>query len=699
MDKRHLHVVYIRPSRYDDDGYVVRFWRGVLPSNTLCCLESLTRSIAASGELGPDIEVTVDTFDDTVQRIPIKRIARINREPDTRVVVGFVGVQSNQIARASDLAIELRAAGVQVMIGGFHVSGMLALFDKPSHELQHLLDHGVALVKGEAEAPGALAKILSDAAYGEMRPIYDIREFPDLENAPVPRASEKLQNKFFSKSMATIDTSRGCPFNCSFCTIINVQGRKMRYRSAACVLKAIEENYERGISVYFFTDDNFSRNPVWEEILDGLIRLRERGMQIIFMMQVDTLAHKIPSFVEKAARAGCYMTFIGMESVNPRNLEAVGKRQNRTDEYGAMVDLWHRRNIEVHVGYIVGLPYDTRDSVHLDMETLCNEVKVDLASLFMLTPLPGSKDHLKMVEDCVGLDADYNNYDGLHETFNHPRMATGEWRASYDDAMRFIYSKENIVTRLLHSTRERARHLFWEYAWYRYSALEGCHPMATGLFRLKDRKSRRPIFSRENVLQYAWRRAKDAVHGFKRYVGLFFDFQEIWMLTRKPEDPRWKTLADLRERWAVVQQRIEECDVRGRYDEAAQEVRGMLAATMERMSQLSRTGVRLSRRGRRKLANKTREVEAYLRTFDLRPGWRRIADAERFVSESILAGYEEAAISYVAQRRRFNAYRRELVERIKTGQILTINVSRIPYAVLFELTIACRFGFQVLLQR
>lgn len=699
MNTKRLHVVYIRPSRYDDDGYVVRFWRGVLPSNTLCCLESLTKSVAASGEVGTDIAVTVDTFDDTVQRIPVKRIARINREPDTRVVVGFVGVQSNQFARASDLAIELRDAGVQVMIGGFHVSGMLALFEQPSYELQRLLDRGVALVKGEAEAPGALARILRDAAYGEMRPVYDIREFPDLEHAPVPRASEKLQHKFFTKSMATIDTSRGCPFKCSFCTIINVQGRRMRHRSAACVLNAVEENYARGVFEYFFTDDNFSRNPVWEEILDGLIALRERGMEVRFMMQVDTLAHKIPGFVEKAARAGCYLTFIGMESVNPENLEAVGKRQNHAGGYAEMVEQWHEQNVEVHVGYIIGLPHDTRESLRLDMETLCNEVKVDLASLFMLTPLPGSRDHQQMVKDCRGIDADYNNYDSLHETFRHPRMAPGQWRAAYDDAMRFLYSKESIVTRLLQSTRERARHLFWESAWYRYAALEGCHPMATGLFRLKDRKSRRPIFTRENVLRYTWRRAKDAAHGLKRYAGLFFDFQEIWMLTRKPEDPRWQTLADLRARWAVVQRRVEECDLRGRCEDAAQEMRGMLSAASERMVQLSRAGVHLSHSARRRLAEKSCEIEAYLRTFDVRPNWRRVADAERFFNENILAGYEEAVIRYVAQRRRFNAYRRDFIERIKTGRVLTLNVGRIPYALLFEMTLACRFAFQVLTQR
>ena len=96
----------------------------------------------------------------------------------------------------------------------------------------------------------------------------------------------------------------------------------MRCRPSALVLKAVEENYKRGIRSYFFTDDNFSRNPLWEAIFDGLIALRKRGIGIRFMMQTDTQAHRIPHFVEKAAEAGCYLAFIGMESVNPENLKA-----------------------------------------------------------------------------------------------------------------------------------------------------------------------------------------------------------------------------------------------------------------------------------------------------------------------------------------------------------------------------------------
>ncbi len=538
---------------------------------------------------------------------------------------------------------------------------------------------------------------MRDALNGTMRPIYDIVDFPDLEHAPVPLVADKLQHKFFTKNMATIDTSRGCPFACTFCTIINVQGRKMRYRSSSCVLKAIEENYARGIRIYFFTDDNFSRNPVWEEILDGLIEMRARGLDIIFMMQIDTLAHRIPNFAEKASKAGCYLAFVGMESVNPKNLEAVGKRQNKVDDYASMVETWHTNNVLVHVGYIIGFPNDTRESIAQDMMVLRDQVKVDMASFFMMTPLPGSKDHWKMVQDCVPIDADLNNYDSLHETFRHPLMPPGQWRAAYNDAMTALYNKESIVNTMLRMQPDHRRHMFFVFVWYRYCALEGMHPMSTGMYRYKERTSRRSTFPRENVFQYAWRRTKDAAHGFKRYLGLFLDFQEIWMLTRDPDHPRWATLAELREKWVAAQQCISESKLMGRYDEAAQELKSLMAAGAEKLRQLSQSGSDLNSRARRKLAKKAREVETYARSFDMQGGWNKVVEAERYISERIVAGYEEAAIKYVAKRRKMNEYRKRLVKRMKQGRIGVSDIARLPYALVIEVVCACRFCLSLLM--
>ncbi len=691
MKPTRLKIVYILSSTYDDEGDVIRYWRGILPSNTLCVMKSLTEAIAESGEIGEGIEVSVDVYDDTVQRIPVGRIARMNRRPDTQLVVGFVGVQTNQFARAADLALEFRDHGVPVLMGGFHVSGMLALFNEPSPEIQCLIDRGVTVVKGEAEASGALAGILRDAVNGTLEPIYDFAEAPDLTAAPLPRPDHEYLRHFKAREMATLDTSRGCPFNCSFCTIINVQGRRMRSRSAECMLQAIERNYDEGISFYFFTDDNLARSPVRDELLDGIIEFRERGLDIHFMMQVDVRAHAIPGFTEKAARAGCYMAFIGMESVNPDNIEATGKVQNDAEDYPDMVEAWRREKVLVHVGYIIGMPHDTCESVRRDIDALMNTVKVDEATFFMMTPLPGSKDHQQMVEDHVPMDADLNTFDSLHETFRHQRMAPGEWLASFKEAWHSFYSKENMINVMFRTCRERYWLMLWTFMWYRYSILHGTHPMFTGLIRLKDRIHRRSLFPREGRLRYGWRRIKELSNEVRVLGRLFFEFQEIWLLTRKPNDPRWAALADLRTKWTEVEHRLHECDVRGRCDEGAQALREMLQAASE---QLRRASQSAHGRLRRKLRRKAGEVESYLRTFDsAHQTWHQLVQTERYVRDQVLGGYEEVAIRYVASRRRFNAYRRDVVDRLKTGRILTLNVSTLPRAVVFELALGARFGF------
>jgi hypothetical protein len=276
-------------------------------------------------------------------------------------------------------------------------------------------------------------------------------------------------------------------------------------------------------------------------------------------------------------------------------------------------------------------------------------------------------------------------------------MPNGAWRAAYDDAMHVFYSKENIIAALLRTEPRNYRQMIGLSIWYRYAALEGLHPMATGVFRLKDRRSRRPVFPRENPLQYAWRRIKDSFHGLKVYGGLFFEFQEIWMLTRKPQDPRWATLADLRTKWREVQRRVEDYNLKGRYADAAEELKAILSSTAERLRQLSRAGSQISFSVRRKLRKKAADAEHYLRTFDEQaPGWNHVVDAERFVSQAIIAGYEEIAIRYVAKRRQFNAFHRDLVKRFKARQFLGIHLLRVPYAAVCEVFLASRFAVHFL---
>ena len=698
VQTRTLRVVYIQPSRYDDDGYVHRYWRGLLPSNTLSCLRDLTAELARTGELGGDVAVHLDFYDEVVQRIPIRRILRRSRRNGEHLVVGLVGVQSGMFPRATDLALAFRAGGADVLIGGFHVSGVLKLFEETPPDLQRLLDHGVTLVQGEVEGPGVLAGILRDALHGTLEPIYRITDAPDISEAPIPMPDPDYQRRFM-QSMGTMDTSRGCPFNCSFCTIINVQGRKMRSRSADTMLKSIEENYARGFRVYFFTDDNLSRSPVWEELFDGLIDMTARGKPIRFMMQVDTQAPRIPHFVEKAAAAGCYQVFVGMESVNPANMEATGKKQNKVSYFPEMVAAWRRAKILVHVGYIIGLPHDTPESVPRDIEMLKDTMKVDEASFFMLTPIPGSRDHLDMVRNGVPLDADYNDYDSFHETFRHPNFKPGQWRVAYEDAWDTFYSKENLVNILLRAPAHQYWNIFWLCLWARYSALFRLHPMLMGFIRFKGRKERRPCFAREGVFAYLRRRAGDMYRHARIILRMFFEYQEIWLLTRRKDDPRWTTLADLRARWSDAQQRLTESDLAGRCDLAAKELRDVLRNAADSLERLSSSGRHLNRHLRRRLHAKAKETEAYLRRFELQmPTWTKVVQVEQYITDSLLAGYEELAIRYVAKRRRFNGFRRDLVQRLKTGRILSMNVLTALRVLAFELVMGLRFGIESLTQ-
>jgi radical SAM superfamily enzyme YgiQ (UPF0313 family) len=548
LSYRRLVILLVRPSKYDDDGYVVRHWRGLIPSNTLGCLTSLSEDVIDSGELG-DIEVRLERIDETVARVDPRALGRRYRREGTKVVVGLVGVQSNQFPRAQDLARQFKAQGFEVIIGGFHVSGAIAMSPAMPPECQEMLDAGVTLVLGEVE--GRWGGILGDAIADRLQPLYDFLSAPpDLTDMPLPRPSLRTLKGAVPTQIGSIDAGRGCPFACSFCSIINVQGRTVRARSAARIIEQVRENYHlegrRSICHYFFTDDNFARNPHWEAILDGLITLREREqVEIDFMMQVDTQATRIDGFVEKAARAGCVQVFIGMESLRDDNLQAGGKPQNKAADYRDMIARWHEVGVVCHVGYIIGFPYDTRERVLEDVRTLAETMRVDQASFFMLTPIPGSRDHQAAVEAGIALDADYNNYDSFHAASPHPRMSRDEWQQTFCDAWTEFYSFEHMRRLLL----AQNPHTYWavlkNLIWYRAAMMEGAHPMITGLFRLKDRRSRRSTFPIERRWPFFRRRAREITHTLVGYLKICLEMQELWLRTRIRGDDYW-FLGDLR---------------------------------------------------------------------------------------------------------------------------------------------------------
>jgi coproporphyrinogen III oxidase-like Fe-S oxidoreductase len=138
---------------------------------------------------------------------------------------------------------------------------------------------------------------------------------------------------------------------------------------------------------------------------------------------VDTLCHRIPGFIEKAGRAGVRRVFIGLENINPENLLAAKKRQNRITEYRAMLQAWREAGAITCAGYIIGFPCDTKDSILRDVEIIKRELPLDVLEFFVLTPLPGSEDHKVLWQRGVWMDADLNKYDGHHRVTHHSQMS------------------------------------------------------------------------------------------------------------------------------------------------------------------------------------------------------------------------------------------------------------------------------------
>ncbi len=689
-----VRILLILPSHYDDDGYPYRFWKGLLPSNTLVCLKALVLRSVENGELECASSIEVETFDEYVQKIDVDKIVRRSKRKGERLIVGLVGVQTNMFARAMDLALAFRKYDIPVLIGGFHVSGIMKMFGKPTEDLQYLIENGVSIVCGEVEGEGVMSMLLNDAIAGRLKPYYIIEPSPEITDAPIlPASKEYLRH--FMQPMCTIDTSRGCPYNCSFCSIINVQGRKLRCRSVERILEVIEKNYENGFYSYFFTDDNLSRSPIWEKLFKGLIRLKqERGIKIRFMMQIDTQAYKIPGFVDLAKEAGCYLVFIGMESVNPANLDSMGKKQNKVDEYAKMVEVWHNAGILVHVGYIVGMPFDTPESIQRDVDVLMDRVKVDEASFFIMTPIPGSRDHKERIEKGENLERDWNNYDSCHETFDHPNFEKGELKNAWFEAWHKFYSKANIVDILLRCPPEQYWNAFWLTLWNRYSTLLGNHPMCMGFIQRRRRKDRRPTMEKESLVKFLARRVKDYFAIFKTVCKVFWEYQEVWILTRKELKEKRVLLAEAYKKYKEYESYLVEY-IKGSkvVDNASQEYRKLIDGFNNMISNLVDLTKNYDEKVVKKFAIRVKSIQEKIDNVDMKSvSLEDIVNTYEKVANWVLELYEESVVRNVAIRRKIKILWLSFLQDLKEKKIRISKLFKLPVALVWEVYWGFRFA-------
>ncbi|MBM4256856.1 MAG: hypothetical protein FJ147_13290 [Deltaproteobacteria bacterium] len=537
---RTLRVYFIKPSKYDADGYVLRFWKGVLPNNTLTALAALNEQynrLRAHKNIFVETVLWDEIVEGAINPDTIQAIKDKGKEDGVEVLIGLAGVQTNQYPRGRDLALQFISAGFTVLMGGFHVSGY-------PDSCTFLNNCGITTVAGEAE--NTWVQILDDYLDGNLQPHYSVTTgiraktgtgeiiVPEITDVQLPAIDDRYLTRFANDTMTTLDTSRGCPFTCSYCSVKNVMGRTMRARDSQSAVDWIRDAVDNhGIDTLFLVDDDFFRSPQWEPVLLGMAELRQQGRNINFMMQVDIDAggyadlrpgetdsskhQRSRRFVELVKEAGGYCAFVGFESFNPLNLMAATKFQNTDrrgernlelaeakkrvlEKYRRVVDNWHNAGIAVHCGYMIGFPHDTPES-GLQAALDLIEVGVDLASFFIVTPLPGTEDHIKAVEEGKITDWDFNWYDSDHVVSQHPTMTAEEVLKAYQDAYRTFYSPWRMLKNT--ATFSGGRGLNWEardsmtreFLYWGYSYRRGRHPMLGGLWKIYDEKTKRRVIT------------------------------------------------------------------------------------------------------------------------------------------------------------------------------------------------------------
>jgi hypothetical protein len=473
-----LRIVVLKPSKYGPDGFVERFRWGFMPNSTIAYIKGLTPERVGR------TRCEVATVDEYVHG-DLGYLSLLRRQPGTPTLLALVGVQSHQLHRALDLAAFARAAGVEhCVIGGPHAM---------TCDTAMLQGRGVSLVQSEAEM--VWPAILRDALDGELRPVYgEGRRWQRELEAPVLVPPARRDLRRYVVPLLGIYPARGCPYTCNFCSVIKIAGRSVRSQPIETTLASLRAARAAGVRFILFTSDNFNKYPEVEELLAAMVA---EDLRLPFFAQCDAQVYKQEELVALMARAGCFQIFVGAESFNREALRGAHKFQNHPERYAQIVELCRAHGITSHFSNILGFPADTESGIRDHLRTL-SELRPDLASFYILTPIPGTEQYGEFLEQGLISEPNLDRFDGACVTWRHPCLPPERLEALLYDCYRRFNPARAIGGRLLRVARagrdHRRRGALFSVLGYslqsRYSAARRLPPMAGGVARLRrDRAS------------------------------------------------------------------------------------------------------------------------------------------------------------------------------------------------------------------
>ncbi len=387
------------------------------------------------------------------------------REIDLECPADLVGisVMTCYAPRAYQLADEFRQRGVPVVLGGVH----------PTYCPDEALQHCDAIVTGEAE--DSWPRLVADFEAGRMQRHYKMEKFPALENYKPPRV-ELLSDDAYMTRMCTF-TTRGCHFDCEFCSVSPFNGKSTRrrpvpeviseitrvkqwvagelvarmgkgsLRDALKILTKIRLSMEDG-SIFAFVDDLHNSNRAYcRELWAALKPLNIKwGCQSTLFLGDDE------EMVKLAADSGCVSVFVGMESIFEESLGETHKPFNRVKKFEEEIKMFHDHGIMVNPGIVFGFDNDDESVFERTVEFLIKN-RCELAYFNILTPLPGTPLYTRYEAAGRIFDRNWAHYDGKYVTFYPTRMTSDQLQEGYYWAQHTFYSLPNIWRRISHTSQ------------------------------------------------------------------------------------------------------------------------------------------------------------------------------------------------------------------------------------------------------
>jgi len=350
--------------------------------------------------------------------------------------------------RAYEIADRLKRSGKIVIIGGAH----------PSFMPEEAIEHVDYVVRGEGDRTLAeLIDYIEDGATS-IRSIMGISYKDDsgkvVHNPPRPLLEDldTLPEPDFSlihgwklTNIYPVSTSRGCPFNCRFCSVIPMFGRRYRFKSVEATLKELRYVSSVSKATVFFVDDNFAANKKrTKAILKGML---DEKIRLSWSAQVRVDVAKDPELLRLMSDSGCSTLYIGFESVNPRTLELYNKKQG-LEEIINCIKAVKEHGIRIHGMFVLGADTDDVETIRRTAE-FARRLKIDTIQFMMLTPLPGTPVFFEMKDSGRLLHTDWSKYDAHHVVFKPAMMKPEILHIETLRAMKRFYSWRYIIDHFL----------------------------------------------------------------------------------------------------------------------------------------------------------------------------------------------------------------------------------------------------------